>query len=73
MSSSLLHDASLTQHLAEPREGVAEWLVAFRRAGAELAPDLRATSLRACTALMADALREAGFYEACDGAEGGLA
>ncbi len=31
---------------------------------------MRATSVRGCTALMADALREAGFYSACDEAEG---
>jgi hypothetical protein len=58
-----------------PREdvrAVAAWMTAFRRAAAEVAPDVRSTSLRACTALMADALREAGFYEACDDAEGAL-
>jgi len=49
---------------------VADWMVEFRRAAAEVAPEVRTTSLRACTSLMADALRQAGFYVACDAAEG---
>ena len=52
---------------------VADWMVEFRRAAAEVAPEVRTTSLRACTSLMADALRQAGFYVACDAAEGGPA
>jgi hypothetical protein len=57
----------------EAVQDVAEWMVSFRRASAEVAPEVRGTTLRACTALMADALREAGFYAACDAAEGTLA
>ncbi len=53
-------------------QDVAAWMVAFRRAAAKVAPDVRSTSLRACTSLMADALREVGFYAACDAAEGAL-
>jgi len=56
-----------------PREAVkdvAAWMTAFRAAAAEVAHDLRNTSVRACTSLMADALRDAGFYAACDEAEG---
>jgi hypothetical protein len=49
---------------------VAVWMTAFRAAATEVAHDLRSTSVRACTALMADALRDAGFYAACDEAEG---
>jgi hypothetical protein len=45
-------------------------MTAFRAAAAEVAPEVRGTSVRACTALMADALRQAGFYDACDAAEG---
>ncbi len=48
---------------------VAAWMVAFRAAADEVAPGVPTTSIRACTALMADALREAGFYAACDDAE----
>ena len=56
-----------------PRTAVrqlAEWMTAFRAAAAEVAPEVRATGVRACTALMADALRQSGFYDACDVAEG---
>ena len=53
-------------------QDIAAWMVAFRRAAAEVAPDVCATSLRVCTSLMADALREAGFYTACDAAESAL-
>jgi hypothetical protein len=53
-------------------QDVAAWMVAFRRAAAKVAPDVRTTSLRACTSLMADALRGVGFYAACDAAEGAL-
>jgi hypothetical protein len=57
-----------------PREAVgavAAWLTAFREAVGEAAPDVERTSVRATTALMADALRDAGFYAACDEAEAG--
>lgn len=48
---------------------LAAWMTAFRDAAREVAPDVHATSVRGCTALMADALRDAGFYRACDEAE----
>ena len=48
-------------------------MMAFRAAAREVAPDLRRDSVRAATALMADALREVGFYAACDAAEGSWA
>ena len=48
---------------------LALWMTAFRDAAREVAPDVHATSVRGCTALMADALRDAGFYRACDEAE----
>ncbi len=51
-------------------EDVAAWMAGFRTAAAEVAPDLLTTGVRACTVLMADALSEAGFYEACDAVEG---
>ena len=59
-----------------PREAVrhlAEWMIAFRAAAAQVAPEVVSTSVRACTSLMADALRNAGFYEACDLAESAAA
>ncbi len=52
---------------------VAAWVAAFRRAAREVAPEVQATTIRGCTSLMADALRDAGFYAACDAAEGELA
>jgi hypothetical protein len=55
-----------------PQQAVRElavWMTAFRDAAREVAPDVHATSVRGCTALMADALRDAGFYRACDEAE----
>jgi hypothetical protein len=48
---------------------VAAWMVAFREQGGRVTAEVHATSIRGCTALMADALREAGFYAACDEAE----
>ncbi len=70
-------DAHITGGVAPgsriPPEAVrdlADWMVEFRRQAAEVAPEVRTTSLRACTSLMADALRQAGFYIACDAAEG---
>jgi hypothetical protein len=59
-----------------PRTAVgdlAAWMMAFRGAARKVAPDLRRDSVRSATALMADALREVGFYTECDAAEGALA
>lgn len=50
---------------------VAAWMTAFRAAARSSSPEVQGTSVRGCTALMADALREAGFYAACDAAEAG--
>jgi hypothetical protein len=52
---------------------LATWMVAFRDAACEVAPDVSRETVRAATALMADALREAGFYSECDAAENGRA
>jgi hypothetical protein len=49
---------------------LAAWMVAFRTAAREVAPELGRESVKGGTALMADALREIGFYAACDEAEG---
>lgn len=49
---------------------LAAWMVAFRAAAREVAPELRRESVRGGTALMTDALRAIGFYAACDEAEG---
>jgi hypothetical protein len=67
--------ANLEAGLRLPREAVAAvaaWMVALRRGVREAAPDVESTSVRAVTALMADALRDAGFYAACDEVEAGL-
>jgi hypothetical protein len=45
---------------------VAAWMVAFRGIAHDVAPALELASVRASTAMMADALRDAGFYAACD-------
>ena len=50
---------------------VAAWMTAYRAAARELAPEVTATSVRAATAMVADALRDAGFYAACDQFESG--
>ena len=50
-------------------QDVARWMVAFRRAARRVAPDAAGHSVRASTAVMADALRAAGFYSAFDEAE----
>lgn len=58
-----------------PREAVAAvaaWMVAFRAEVRTVAPDIERTSVRAATGLVADALRAAGFYSACDDFEAGL-
>jgi hypothetical protein len=67
--------ANLDAGLRLPRDAVpavAAWMIAFREAVRDAAPDVERTSLRATTALMADALRDAGFYAACDEIEAGL-
>jgi hypothetical protein len=67
--------ADLSAGLRLPREAVASvaaWMIAFRKAAREAAPDIERTSVRAATTLVADALREAGFYIACDEVEAGL-
>ena len=51
---------------------VARWMAEFRRAARRVAPDADGPSVRASTALMADALRAAGFYSAFDEAEAAL-
>jgi hypothetical protein len=45
------------------------WMAAFRRAARRVAPDAAGHSVRASTALMADALRAVGFYSAFDETE----
>jgi len=67
--------ANLGAGLRLPREAVsavAAWLTAFREAARDVIPDIERTSVRAATALVADALRDAGFYTACDEVEAGL-
>ena len=51
---------------------VAMWMAVFRKAAGKVAPDGSADSVRASTALMADALRAVGFYAAFDDAEAAL-
>ena len=48
---------------------VAVWMVAFRVAVRNVAPSVETPSVRAATAMMADALRATGFYAAFDEAE----
>jgi hypothetical protein len=48
---------------------VARWMAGFRKAARRVAPEAAGQSVRAATALMADALRAAGFYSAFDEAE----
>jgi hypothetical protein len=58
-----------------PRAAVrdlATWMAAFRKAASRIAPEAGVDSVRASTALMADALRAAGFYAASDEAEARL-
>ena len=52
---------------------VAMWMAAFRKAADRVAPGASADSVRTSTALMADALRAAGFYRALEDAEAALA
>ena len=51
-------------------KAVAAWMVTFRAAVRDMTPELEPTSVRAATAMMADALRDTGFYAACDAMEG---
>jgi hypothetical protein len=48
---------------------VASWMVAFHAAVRGAAPAVEIPSARAATSMMADALRDAGFYTAFDAAE----
>ena len=47
---------------------LAAWMAEFRRSARRVAPEAARVSVRACTNLMADALRASGFYTACDDA-----
>ena len=49
-------------------KAVAAWMVTFRAAGRDMTP-VEPVSVRAATAVMADALRDTGFYAACDAME----
>ena len=51
---------------------VARWMAVFRRAARRVAPGAEGHSVRASTALMADALRAVGFYSAFDEVEASL-
>jgi hypothetical protein len=67
--------ANLGGGLRLPRDAVAAvaaWLTAFRAEARKVAPNLEPASVRAVTALVADALREAGFYTACDELDSGI-
>jgi len=67
--------ANLGAGLRLPREAVpavAAWLTALREAAREVAPEIEKKSVRTATALVADALSDAGFYTACDEFEAGL-
>ncbi len=61
--------ANLGAGLRLPRDAVAAvaaWLTALREAAREVAPEIEKKSVRAVTALVSDALSDAGFYMACD-------
>ena len=61
--------ANLGGGLRLPRDAVtavAAWMTSFRGKAREVSPDAESASMRALTALVADALRDAGFYAACD-------
>ncbi len=45
---------------------VAAWMTTFRASAHDQAPEVETNSVRAATAVMADALRDVGFYAACD-------
>jgi hypothetical protein len=55
----------------ESVRAVAAWMTAYRASARKIAPEVGASSVRAATATVADALREAGFYAACDELEAG--
>jgi hypothetical protein len=66
-------DAHVTINLeAGPRlptdavRAVAAWMVAYRKAVSAQVPGGAGSSVRAATAMVADALRATGFYSACD-------
>ena len=66
--------ANLGGGLRLPRDAVtavAAWMTGFRAKAREVSPDAESASMRALTALVADALRDAGFYAACDEFEAG--
>jgi hypothetical protein len=48
---------------------VAAWMVTFRATVRDMTPEVEPASVRAATAMMADALRDVGFYAACDAME----
>lgn len=50
----------------EAVRAVAAWMVAYRKAVGAQVPGSAAPSVRAATAMVADALRATGFYTACD-------
>ena len=61
--------ANLGAGLRLPREAVAAvaaWLTALRGGAREVAPEIEKRSVRSLTALVADALSDAGFYAACE-------
>jgi hypothetical protein len=67
--------ANLRNGLRLPRDAVtavAAWMTTFRGKVRDVAPDVEGSSVRALTALVADALRDSGFYAACDEVEAGL-
>ncbi len=67
--------ANLGAGLRLPREAVpavAAWLTALREAARPVAPEIEKKAVRTLTALVADALSDAGFYTACDEFEAGL-
>ncbi len=67
--------ANLGAGLRLPREAVpavAAWLTSLRGAAREVAPEIEKKSMRSVTALVSDALSDAGFYTACDEFEAGL-
>jgi hypothetical protein len=73
-------DAHVTTNLdggprlpADSIRAVAVWMVAFRAAVSEVSPTIEHRSVRAATVIVADALRDIGFYAACDEAESALA
>jgi hypothetical protein len=51
---------------ADTVRAVAAWMLAFRAAVVRVTPGFEPGSVRAATAMMADALRDTGFYAACD-------